>query len=385
MADDRGAAPGALFAVRAMLSALQRATRMLARAGTGNQRSAAVREFVQRARAATATGLHLELRSGEVFLGTTAVHSNAPGCDLMTTLSALGVGAIHFDAAVTDAELRDFVALLGSDTGPCGAPEDDVVARCQLAELRHITLLPAHTQLNPAPGHRTAEPWAALPRPRRASSAAQAAVDRELEANLPAQAAQLLLADLGPDHPGVPLLERLLQAMLDRSDAAGAAWLLAQAAKSSVLDAAVAQGLRHSAAERLSSAWTTACLEGGPRQVQGLTALALELGEDAVARCLATPALLDLPEAERYLAAMIASAPAAAARAVATVDLELLPRLCRAIARTGAPLPVGETVARLSAASRAPLAELESVLGELPSGSAARADLQQVLSALPSR
>ena len=50
--------------------------------------------------------------------------------------------------------------------------------------------------------------------------------------------------------------------------------LLAQAAPGSVLDAATAQALQHSARARLSAEWTSACLEGGPHQVQGLAALA---------------------------------------------------------------------------------------------------------------
>src|SRR6185369_3565922 len=102
------------------------------------QATAAVREFVQRARAATENGLLLELRGRDVFLGGTAVHRSVPGDGLMATLSALGVGGIRFEAAVTDAELRDFTALLAAETGICGAPEEDVVGRFQLAELRHV-------------------------------------------------------------------------------------------------------------------------------------------------------------------------------------------------------------------------------------------------------
>jgi hypothetical protein len=382
---DQGIPKEALFAVRAMLSALQRSTRLLRRDPGRGQATAAVREFVQRARAATENGLLLELRGRDVFLGGTAVHRSAPGDGLMATLSALGVGGIRFEAAVTDAELRDFTALLASDTGICGAPEDDVVGRFQLAELRHVSLLPAHR----APGFadQRSEPWSVLPRPAQPSPTAQAAVDRELEANLPAQAAQQLLADFaaGTAPSPLPLLERLLQAMLDRGDAAGAAWLLAEAGQGS-LDDATSAPLRESALRRFTSAWTAACLDGGPRQVQGLIALALELGEDAVARCLAAEPLLALPEAERFLATMIASTPAAAARAVGLVALEQLPRLLHAIACAGAPLPFDQLAQRLADPLARPVpAQLAAALRELPLAAGERSLLAAALAAEPPR
>jgi hypothetical protein len=204
-------------------------------------------------------------------------------------LAAAGIGEVVLACGIPATMVEQLVATLAAAAVTTNA-EYDIAAVLRAADLPGVELLTADRHdrdLEPDPDATAHRPnWWLLPAPGPAALALQSLVERDHDNNLPAIVARLLLADLddgaGMHNPPSPqLLDGLFATMLQRGDAANAAWLLEQAQHHPAVPAEVALQLRSRAAMACHGPWLVQQLERGDR-VQGLVALAMQLGDDSL-------------------------------------------------------------------------------------------------------
>lgn len=240
---------------------------------------------------ATAAGeLELTFGNGAVAVDGEELGRYAPGEPPFGALAQAGVGALvlprGLDTAAAERWLIDLANLDPAD--PLAAIDASAQAGCHWRAA--------------GVAERTAEGRDAIGLPPPGPNAArfQPLVARALAANLPLEAARLLLADLAdlgapeePEPPGAPSAttrarQRLLQPlpqladrMIRSGDAPALAWLLEQLQGTPGLPAAAIDAVRLQIAEQCDAAWFTAQWSRQPTP-DALVALALQLGAPAV-------------------------------------------------------------------------------------------------------
>ncbi|MCA8975080.1 MAG: hypothetical protein KDC98_10180 [Planctomycetes bacterium] len=207
-------------------------------------------------------------------------------------LAEQGIGEITFGRGMTGETIGTLLDLLAAAS--VQAADQDLAAEIVKARLPHIRLrAPTGDQaVRRSTGQRIG--WWLLPEPRVAAST-QRVVERALAGNLPLAAARMLLADLDDEAAAnVPddsshHLDSLMQAMLAGGDAAGATWLLEQTPRHRGVTAERCRALRGLARHAFAGDWLSLQLEHGDR-LDGLVALAMELGDESFERLTAAAA-----------------------------------------------------------------------------------------------
>ncbi len=226
----------------------------------------------------------LQIDRRAVHLAGEPVLHHQPGEVPFGALAGAGIGEVVVRSDVTELGLRSLLRLLGAAvTGErTGA---DLVAALRQATPAGIVLRAASVT-----GERSGAVdhcWLTLPPPDPRFHGLQAAIERDRDANLPALAAARLLAFLEQVPPGgdrrADLLDGLFAAMLQRGDAASAAWLLEQCEHHERVPPAIVILLRQRALAAWHGPWLGQQLTGGTApDPHGLVALAITLGDRAL-------------------------------------------------------------------------------------------------------
>lgn len=239
--------------------------------------------------------LRLQFGAGHVAVDGEDVLPFAPGEAPFGSLAAAGVGELLLARGVGGPTLEQLVHLLASATETTDS-EHDVAADLRAAELPGVEVHAATRLTDDGPGPGLRQDWWLLPGQPLRSQALQALAERDREANLPALAARLLFHDLDeevrPDRAA--LLGGLVSAMLQRGDAASVAWVLERAQQHPSVPAAVAHGLRGRAAAAFLGDWLPTQFGPGVR-LQGLVALAMQLGDECLPHLVQAAAAADHP------------------------------------------------------------------------------------------
>lgn len=240
--------------------------------------------------------VHLQLDRGVVRAGGAALMPYAADDASFGRLAAAGIGEVVLQQGLTAATVGRCVELLATPT-PDADPTHDIADALRTAELPGVLLRAARTA-DPGQNAPPAPDWWLLPAPRQTAVGLRALAARDREANLPLQAARLLLADLDGGNqvqaPTPDLLDGLLQTMLQRGDANAAGWLIEAAQHHAKIPVATVVQLRRRASEACSGDWLTAQVAGAD-QLQGLLSLAMQLGQDSVQRLAAAAASAGRP------------------------------------------------------------------------------------------
>jgi len=244
---------------------------------------AAVLRCVAAVQAATGTGpLQLRLEGGIVATHDEELLRYSVGDVPFGSLAAAGIGELTLPAQFDPHSIERLVQLL-AEASCSGDAEHDVVACLRAAELPGVLFRAAVSSDTEGPDEGPRADWWMLPE-KAPSTALQPLIERDGFANLPAQAARLLLADLDDSHRKRPighLLDPLLTALLQRGDSANAAFLLERALAHADVAPAIAEQLRARAAAACHGDWLREQLEQ-PDRIQGLVALAMQLGDQTV-------------------------------------------------------------------------------------------------------
>lgn len=244
----------------------------------------AVRRCAETLAVATAAGpLTLTLRVAEVAVEGEPVLPFAAGEPPFGPLHDAGIGELELAPGVPTAELEQLVRHLAA-IGAEDDPERTVQRLLDDRGLPHVRL--RASRHDEQAGTDPWSDWSMLPLPAAPPPGLQAYVARCLATNLPALAAQQLLADApaSPEADGAVLVE-LLGRMLDERDLASASWLLAEVEPHTALPAAVRSAVREAALRRVDDAWLGQVLEHGSRaELMNLTSLVVQLGDDVAAR-----------------------------------------------------------------------------------------------------
>ncbi|MCA8949378.1 MAG: hypothetical protein KDE27_07735, partial [Planctomycetes bacterium] len=179
--------------------------------------------------------LTIELAGGEVRCAGQTVLTYGRADVPFGLLAEAGVGTVILGRGTAEPELERLLRTCAAAPGNHDASYD-LARALRAADLPGLSLrAPSRSRRvgSTAPG----VDWWLLPAPHPNAELTRS-IEREHAANLPARAMRLLLADLEtgtPDRPTGPLLEALLDTMLARDDAAGAAELLERVAHSSAV------------------------------------------------------------------------------------------------------------------------------------------------------
>lgn len=230
--------------------------------------------------AAAAPGpIALRLAAGSVSCGDEPLLAYLPGELPFGALAAAGIGELVVPEALDEAAAERLVRALAT-AAPAGDPDADAAEALRAADVPGLQFRAAAVAPpDDAPGERP--DWWLLPPPGPAARALRPLIERDRDANLPAAAVRLLLADLdGAAGPSAlpRLLEGLAAALLVRGDAGTLAALLEQTDRHPAVPADVAARLRDRAAAACGGEWLAQQLER-PGQLQHLVALAMQLGE----------------------------------------------------------------------------------------------------------
>ena len=193
-------------------------------------------------------------------------------------LAALGVGQLCLRQGADPADARALIDALYSLCDGTRAGDDGLLC---LADLSNVGLRGASgAGLRP-----DTDAWASLPSPAPTSDELRSSVERDLAANLPALAARQLLDDAELEVQTVrPILQALLERMLDADDVKSAAWMLGEVERRAYVDPITRDQLFAQARARCSKRFLRAQLEQGTNDaLLELAALVVLLGEDVAA------------------------------------------------------------------------------------------------------
>jgi hypothetical protein len=271
--------------------------------------AAAIQLCVAAVRAATTREpLHLQLQDGVVAANGEAVLPFAGGDVPFGALADAGIGELVLAAGIGADAVERLVHLLADAS--LGEGDGDIGECLRSADLPGVQFRAATSSDAVSPDESLRGDWWMLPRPS-PTAALQPLIEADGCANLPAVAAQLLLADLdaaeAPRPPVGHLLDPLLAALLQRGDGASAAWLLERAFGHPDVPPVVAEQLRARATAACRGAWLAEQVRD-PDRVQGLVALAMQLG-DAELQNLADVAAAAAAELPAWLRELLPRAP----------------------------------------------------------------------------
>jgi hypothetical protein len=239
--------------------------------------------------------LRLQFGPGHVGTADEELLSFVAGEVPFGALATAGVGELVLARALPCPVLEQFVHLLASAVETTD-PEHDIAADLRAAELPGIEVHAATRPTDPEPDPGLRPDWWLLPGCTSRSPSVRALVERDRETNLPAATARLLFLDLDAGAPaGLAMhLGGLVTAMLQRGDAASAAWVLERAQHHPAVPADVTQDLRRRATAAFHGDWLPAQFGAGER-LQGLVALAIQLGDESLPHLVQTAAAADHP------------------------------------------------------------------------------------------
>jgi hypothetical protein len=276
-------------AARAAAVALQQAV-LTRRRHPGHERlwrSAAAAAAAAVRSAAGGRALRLAITRDEVRQGGAVLLHHAADEAPFGLLAAAGIGALEFAPDVDERTLALWIDRLAAAPRHLG-PDRDPALMLDAEPLPGVRHLVATTASTPTVARSTPPPdWWLLPEPDPACAGLHDLVDRDEDANLPAVAARIVLADLD-EHAtagNVPtgVLTGLFAAMLARGDASACTWLLEAAQHHAAVPADDALRLRDLAAQAFYGAWLRDRLAAATdAELRPLLAMAMQLGDDGV-------------------------------------------------------------------------------------------------------